>query len=311
MAVAVSVDENGISVKDYRDVRKDFADRVKSIFGDTIDTTPSSPDGQLIDVFVYAYHDAAEAILGAISNLDVDSAKGSFLDNIGTIMGVDRNGDSDDVYRSRLVSSETTGYATYDNMLTYLREKIDSGVNMIANDEPTTDQNGVPGHHVAVYIPEGFVAKDEDDNDVTDDFVAGHIWKCKAAGIPTYGNKSGTAHDLSGASHTVFYNQVSATSPYYMKITLTEYTEEMLPADYQSQVAHAVAQWASKEYIPGKDIIPKRAIQAIYTIEGIDDVKVEVSAEGSTWTEDRVPIDAAHYAYIPEGNITVTKQAVL
>lgn len=312
MSLAVTVDENGITVKSFRDVRNDVAAKFKSIFGEDIDTSPSSPDGQLIDLFVYAYHDAALAIQGGLSSLDVDSAQGTFLDNIGTIMGVERNGDDDETYRARLTSASTTGYATYDNMLTYLREKISASVNLIANDEPETDSNGVPGHKIAVYIPEGYTAVDENENDVTNDYVAQHIWVCKPAGIGTYGNVSGIAHDRSGTAHTVYFNQVSATSSCYMRITITEYTEEQLPADYIAQVKSAVAQWAVKEYIPGKDIIPKRAITAIYTIPGIDDVKVEVSENGSSgWTEDRIPIDASHYAYIPEENITVTKTAAV
>lgn len=306
MGLAINVDESGISVKDYREVRNNVAAKFKSIFGDSIDTSPSSPDGQLIDLFVYSYHDAALAIESAIVNLDVSSSSGTFLDNIGTIMGVPRNGDDDDVYRARLETATTTGMATFDNMLTYLRANIASGVNMVENCEPGTDSNGIPGHSVAVYVPEGFYAEDDQGNDITGDFIAQQIWACKAAGVKTYGNSSGNAKDAAGTIHEIRYNEVEKTAPYYMKITITEYKEEELPQDYEEEVKAAVSKWALTEYTPGKDIIPKRAIQAIYLVPGIDDVVVEVSADGSTgWTTERIPVDLSHYAYFPESNISV------
>lgn len=308
MSIALQVDENGISVKSYREVRTAIADRVRGIFGDSIDLSPSSPDGQLIDLFVYAYSDAAEAIQAAFANLDPSSAEGVFLDNLGNIMGEPRNGDDDATYRARLISSTTTGLATFDNMLSYLRANIAYGVNMVANDEPTTDSNGIPGHKIAVYLPQGFSHTDSQGHDDTDNFVAAHIWYCKPAGIGTYGSSTGVAHDKSGAAHDVNFSKVEASSPYYMRITITEYKEEDLPDDYAGEVVMAVVDWASREYTPGKDIIPKRVIQAIYTVPGIDDVVVEVSADGSTgWTSSRIPVDLSHYAYFPEENITVTK----
>lgn len=308
MALALNVDSNGITVKSFREIRTALAERFQGIFGESIDLSPSSPDGQLLDLFVYAYSDSAEAIQGAISNLDVNSAEGTFLDNIGTIMGVPRNGDDDDVYRSRLITSTTTGLATYDNMLTYLKANIDSGVNLVENCEPTTDSNGIPGHRFAVYVPGNFVAKDENDNDITDDFIAGHIWHCKPAGINSFGTSSGIAEDIAGQKHTVNFFKVTQSNPYYMRITITEYDEERLPVDFATEISKSVSDWALEEYKPGKDIIPKRAIQAIYKVPGIDDVVIEVSANGSTgWTADRVPIALDRYASIPQSNITVTK----
>lgn len=309
MSLAVQVDGNGLTLKSFREVREELVSRFQGIFGTSIDLSPSSPDGQLLDLFCYAYSDAAEAIQAVAANLDVNSARGTFLDNIGTMMGVPRNGRDDDEYRVILQSSTTTGLATYDNMLTYLRANIDNGVNLVENPEPVTDSNGIPGHHFAVYVPGGFSARDENDNDVTDDFIAGHIWKCKPGGIKSFGTSSGIAEDVAQQKHTVQFFKVTATTPYYMRITITEYEEESLPVDFATEIAKAVADWALREYKPGKDIIPKRAIQAIYEVPGIDDVVIEVSADGSTgWTEERVPIALDHYASIPQSNITVTKE---
>ncbi|SHL04442.1 hypothetical protein [Fibrobacter sp. UWH4] len=301
MATAISVSASGISVKSYREIRNELEAKFKGLFGDELDTTPSSPDGQLIDLFAYAYSEAAEAIQGAASALDLDSSYGVFLDNLGALMGIPRNsGEDDDSYRGRLVSSDTTGFATYDAMLTYLRKELGSSVTMKVNDEPETDGDGIPGHHIAVYIPES-VTK-------TDNEIAQAIFDCKAAGVPTYGSSSGTAEDMVGLPHIMKFNRIEGSDAYFMRITITEYEEEVLPDDFASKVAASVAEWALTEYRPGQDIIPQRVVQAVYEVPGIDTVTVEVSANGSTgWTSSRVPVSADTYAVIPEENITVTK----
>lgn len=300
MATAINVSSSGISVKSYREVREELEAEFKGLFGNDLDTSPSSPDGQLIDLFCYAYNEAAEAIQGAASALDVNSAEGIFLDNLGALMGVPRNGDDDDVYRGRLRSSDTTGFATYDTMLTYLRKKLGSAVTLKVNDEPETDGDGIPGHHIAVYIPAS-VTK-------TDNEIAQAIFDCKPAGVPTFGASSGTATDMVDLPHIQKFNRIEGSDAYYMRITITEYEEETLPDDFAEKVANAVAAWAVSEYKPGQDIIPQRVVQAVYGVPGIDTVTVEVSASGiSGWTSNRVPIPSDSYAVLPEGNITVTK----
>ena len=103
------------------------------------------------------------------------------------------------------------------------------------------------------------------------------------------------------------FSKITPSGPYYMKITITQYEEEVLPVDFVSQIAHAVAEWALTEYSAGKDVIPQRAIQAIYKVPGIDTVTVEVSSNGSTYSTDNIAIDASHYATLPEENISVVK----
>ena len=299
VGIGVQVDDNGISVKSYREVRAALAGRMQAIFGASLDLSPSSPDGQLLDLFCYAYNDAAQAIQGGYAELDVDSANGTFLDNIGRIIGIDREGRDDDEYRMVLTNAERSGLATYDNMLTYLRANVGAGVKLSANDEPTTDSDGIPGHTVCLYIPQS-VTK-------TDNEIAQAIWHCKPAGIGTYGVNSGTAIDAAGIPHTVRFSKITPSGPYYMKIIITQYEEEVLPVDFVSQIAHSVAEWAFTEYSAGKDVIPQRAIQAIYKVPGIDTVLVEVSSDGSTYSTDNIAIDASHYATLPEENISVVK----
>ena len=299
MAIGVQIDGNGLSVKSFREIREALADKMHGIFGENLDLSPSSPDGQLIDLFCYAYSDVAEAIQATFAELDVASAEGTFLDNIGRIMGIDREGRDDDAYRDVLLNAKQNGLATYDNMLSYLKGALGSGITLIANDN-AVEEDGIPGHSVCINVSES-VSK-------TDDEIAQAIWHCKPAGIATFGAELGIATDAAGLSHKVFFNKITATSPYYMRITITEYTEEMLPLDYEDKVKDAVHEWSLTEYTPGKDIIPQRAIGAIYQVPGIDTVNVEVSANGSSWTTSRIPVDVSHYAVFQKENISVTKE---
>lgn len=300
MSTAIQLDENGLTVKGFREIRETVAGKLKEIFGNDLDTSPSSPDGQLIDLFCYAYSDSAESIQGVYANLDVASAEGSFLDNIGRIMGVDRNGMDDDTYRSVLLSSTRQGLATFDAMTSYLRSALKGEVTIIENCEPTPTGDGIPGHSVAVYVPESVEA--------TDDEIAQLIWNCKPAGIKTHGSTQGRAVDLSSVVHDVKFSRITQDSQFYMKITITEYTEEYLPVDYVGEIQAVVAEWALGEYTPGKDVIPKRAIQAVYRVPGIDDVEILVSTDGTNYSSDKISVDMGHYAYLPAENITVIKE---
>lgn len=298
---AITVSENGVTIKSYREIHDELAEKMKGIFGRELDLSPSSPDGQLLDLFIYAFSDAVEAIQGAVANLDLSSATGTFLDNLGTLMGQGRiPGEDDDTYRGRLLSATRSGLATYGGMLTYLQGLFGAGVTLSVNDEPTTNSDGIPGHSVSVYIPE--------DSKATDEEIASAIWRCKPAGIRTYGSSSATISDESGLPQTVYFNRISATSTaYYMRIRFTAYDEEVLPDDYVARIAASVASWALDEYKPGKDIIPQRASVAVYGVSGIEQVVVEVSSDGSSWSTATVPVDASNYAQIPEENIAVEK----
>lgn len=300
MPIGVLVDNTGVSVRSFREIREELAERMHGIFGNNLDLSPSSPDGQLLDLFCYAYSDSSEAIQAAYSQLDPASAEGTFLDNIGTLMGIERNGRSDDDYRSLLLSSEQTGLATYNNMLTYLKSVLGDDIGLVENSDGEADQDGIPGHSLALFV--------NPDTEKTDDEIAAALWHSKPAGIGTWGSESGNATDSAGRTHVLRFSKVSATEPYFMRITISEYSEEILPSDYKEQISSSVSAWALKEYTPGKDIIPQRAIMAVYEVPGIDTVEIEVSSDGETWSSSRVSVPVSKYAILPKENISVVKE---
>ena len=203
------LDGNGISVKSYREIREAFMTKLKAVFGQSLQTDPSSPDGHLFDLIGYAYDEVKGALQGAIANLDASSAEGVFLDNIARLMGLTRNLDEkDDELRARLLEADNKGLATFEGMLTYLRDNIHSSVTMAENPEPSENSDHIPGHSFAVYIPEDVYAELEEKETQgeiasADGYIAQKIWECKPAGIRAYGNREGTAKDSSGMSHDI------------------------------------------------------------------------------------------------------------
>lgn len=242
-----------------------------------------------------------------MANLDAATAEGGFLDRIAVIAGLPRrDGETDAELRKRIGEAAYSGLATYDGMLTYLGKLI-GNVSISANDEPYS-KDGVPGHSVAVLVPDTFSHSDAQGNDDTDAFVAQSIWRCKPAGIRTWGTVSATATDAAGNPHEVRFERISG-KPLTLAVEITEYDEERLSDDYADRIRAALAEWAKGEYAPGKDIIVQRLVGPVFdAAEGVESVKISAAYDGTTRTDGRIPVPAWEYATLDAANIGVSKK---
>lgn len=305
-AAALSA-QSGISVKSFRETREALASEFKRTFGEALNTASSGPDGMLIDIFAYAAAEAAQTVQAALANLDAATADGVFLDRIAVIAGLPRrDGETDAELRKRIGEAAYSGLATYDGMLTYLG-KLVGNVSLSANDEPYA-KDGVPGHSVAVLVPDTFSHSDADGNDDTDAFLAQAIWRCKPAGIRTHGTVSATATDAAGNPHEVRFERISG-KPLSLSVVITEYDEERLPDDYADLIRAALAEWAKGEYSPGKDIIVQRFVGPVFdAAEGVESVRIAATFGGTTRTDGRIPVPAWNYATLAAADIGVSKE---
>lgn len=292
---AVKIDENGVTIKSFREIREALANDYKSSFGN-LTLTPGTPDGTLVDLIAYAIMELAQGVQSAAANINVDTAEGAMLDYLATIEGLTRQTDeTDSDLRDRIKNISGTGLATYDCMLTYLRDKISNQVSLIVNEEDQPDKNTIPAHSFAVYVP----------TDTENDAVAQAIWECKPAGIKAYGAETGNATDIAGNKREISFFRISSNTNVYMRITITKYNEETLPDEYDKDIKEAIVEWSENEYTPGKDVIPQRVVQAVFKVPGIATVNVEVSEDGATWKSTSIPIEASQYAVIQEDHIEV------
>ena len=289
--------ENGISIASFKEIQAELQTRIRAIFED-IDLSPSSPDGLLIDLFAFAYTALAENLQFVVSNMNVSTSTGIFLDYLASItVGGRHEGETDEELRKRIANAEHYGYATFNGMLTYLRAKIHPAINLISNDS-STEENGIPAHSFKVYVP--LEAKEK----MTNNDIASALWECKPVGIDSVGNESGKVKDASGAEHIVCFEFITPQE-FKARITITEYNEETLPEDYVAKIQKSVSEWAKNEYTPGKDVIPQRLIVPVFTIEGILSVDVQISINGTTWTSDVYSVGNETVMSLPAENIEV------
>lgn len=292
--------ESGLKVASFTEIREALQSDLKRVFGNSLNLAPSTPDGMLVDIFAYAFNALAQNMQGVITNLNVSTASGVFLDYLAEIAVGGRNeGESDEDLIKRIKAADHYGYATYNGMLTYLQKTIGAAVGLNVNENDETDVNGILPHRFAVYVPE--------ESSLTNDEIANRIWECKPAGIKSQGTESGEATAADG-KHVVFFNRISKTS-IYLYIEISEYTEEILPDDYEAQIKAAVIDWTKGEYKPGKDVILQRLVIPVYNVQGVLNVAISARKDpADPWqTSGRIEIEASKYAEVLAENIEVRK----
>ena len=241
---------SGIRFKGFQDIRATLVSAWKATFGEALDTDPTSPDGHHIDLEAATVNSVAEMIQAVCTTMNREQATGQYLDLLAAFLGLQRNdGETDAELRARMDEADSSGMATYDGMLTYLRNHLGKTVNMKANDEPDTDEDGIPGHHFRVTIPndiysnlEALVEAGELAN--ADNHISQQIWNCKAAGITGDGNKTGTAKDIIGTTHKVKFS-LPENIGIDVSVTLSLYAEEAFPNEGTAMVRDAIIGWAA------------------------------------------------------------------
>lgn len=309
---------NGIKFTGFQNVRQSLKDAWETTFGVQMDDSPTSPDGHHIDLEAKTVYSVMEAMQVITTMLNRSQAVGQFLDLLAAFVGLSRNEDeTDDELRSRINSASTSGLATYDGMLTYLRDQIHASVNLLRNDEPTTNADGLPGHSVRAVVPQAvydeLVEKQEEGEiESADNYIAQKVWDCKGAGIPTDGNKTGTAIDAAGLAQQAKFS-LPQDVEIEVKVELTLYTEESFPTEGEEAVQKSIAGWATgtdgwtkAEFIPGKDVIPEHFYTPILKVSGIESAVVSLRKAGtSTWSASRIAISSQETAKLTSISVEV------
>ena len=269
--------------------------------------------------------------------VNVNTATGTWLDRLAALKGLTRNdGETDDELRERILSSSTSGLATYDNMLSYLNDKLGNKVRLIVNDtdeedEGTDDTAGTfnsADYNVDYLPPHSFAVFADSYLNATygDGTIAQAIWDCKPAGIEAHAhsffysyyssykngaNTRGTATDAAGNTHSVSFYRM-ASIPLTVSVTVTSYNtttwadEDALAEAVVASVETAVAELLESDPFT---LSGYAAIANIYSL-GVYAASVElsdvtssslVSVDTSTQTAS-----ASLTAYIYLGSATCT-----
>lgn len=200
--------------------------------------------------------------------------------------GAGLDDETDAEFRARQKKYSGSGLATYDKMYAYMAGVVGEGNFALNFNEEDVYNNDIPPHRFEFVINNGIG---------TNETIAQAIWNCKAAGIKPFGNVSANAVDIVGNFHTMYFSR-PVSEKLWLKVTITEYTEETLPDNYADAIRTAVAEFAASEFSPGKDVIPKRFYGPIYkAVPGILDVVVGACIKDTTpgdseYTEDRIEV---------------------
>lgn len=308
--------DSGIRFKGFQDLRRSLVESWRLEFGSDLVTDPTSPDGHHIDLEAATINSVSEMLQAVAGTMSRYQATGEYLDLLAAFLGIERHeGESDASLRKRMDEADSTGLATLDNMLTYLRNNIHPTVNVVENVEPIRSSDGIPGHSFRVVVPQAVydaLVEKADAGEIAsaDDFIAQHIWTCKPAGIGGDGNKQGNATDRSGLTQAVKFS-ITETVGIQVKVVLTLYGEE--PFAGEETVRNAIiawangtAPWATPAFKPGTDVLLARFITPIMSVSGIASAIVQAKkTSGDTWQSTDISIGSQEIASITSVSVEV------
>jgi uncharacterized phage protein gp47/JayE len=86
------LDVLGLHVKTANDIIDDLTTGMKSIYGSDINIDPSTPDGQLINLFAQTMSDMLELLVSTYNSFNPEAAYGAILDQRCALNGITRQG---------------------------------------------------------------------------------------------------------------------------------------------------------------------------------------------------------------------------
>lgn len=88
------LDEKGLEIKSFNEVRDEITKDMKDIYGEDINVESNTPDGQLINILAQVVIDMLELIQNVYNSFDPDKAIGTTLDSRVAINNIQRKGGS-------------------------------------------------------------------------------------------------------------------------------------------------------------------------------------------------------------------------
>ena len=98
--------ETGIQIERLNDIVKRFEDGFKQIYGQNIDLSPNTPDGQMVGMLAQIKMDIEELAENIYRQLDPDVATGTWLEQRVAYAGLTRRGASYSYLRSAILTGD-------------------------------------------------------------------------------------------------------------------------------------------------------------------------------------------------------------
>lgn len=212
-----------------------------------------------------------------------------------------RNTETDPEYRDRYYASvDFAGGVNIDAIAAEIMQNVEGVYSAVGyeNDTDEPDADGIPPHGFEIVVYGGL-----------DEEIAKQIYRRKAAGIQTKGT---TTIPVIGANGQTYEINFSRPAPVLTYITVTNITTDAAtwPQDGPEQIRQALIAYVGGNVkgglTIGEDVVFNRLPAVIYTVPGVVDFNLEISADGQTYGEDNIPISSREKAIADEGSVIVT-----
>ena len=298
-----TITEFGAVATTYDDYKSDLESRFIDAFGPDLDLDTETPQGQIIGIMSYVLSQLDEAVVALVNSQSVNYAVGSQLDDVTSLVHVQREADEPDTtYRSRysqLVSANATGFLDSISSRLLMVDEVDK-VEVLENS--TNAAVTISGVSVnarsimpVVYSESGSLGSTAN----TD--VISAIANAKPPGTPTQGSVSGSYSPVGRSWTTSISYQVASEIP--MSVTLTITPRGGFPTDGVNQIQSAVLARFSELGI-GDEITQATLTGAIYSdlpAQSIEITSLTVSRNAGTGSPTATEIQT-----LDESDITIT-----
>lgn len=168
------------------------------------------------------------------------------------------------------------------------------------NYSDVTNTYGTPSRAIQAFVLGG-----------SDDDIAKAVFKKKSGGIQPYGKNYITVLDDAGQPHQVGYTRAQ-TVQIYAKVKIE--TNNSFESDGVNQVIKAIVQYIGGTDIEsntyaglnmGEDVVLFKLMAKIDAINGIDDVDVQLSIDGTNYTASNIDILLQQVAQTTANNIVI------
>lgn len=207
-----------------------------------------------------------------------------------------RNRETDIELRERYYNSvRISGAATAESIIANLiNDNPTVSYAKIYENRSNYEKDGMPPHSFEIVVTGG-----------TDQEIAETIYKYKPAGIETHGNVSRPVEDINGDEIIIKFSRAISV-PIYVRVTVLSLTdEEELTDSLASAIISAVLTYGNSLQI-SQDVFYQRFYGPIFSnTSGVENIKVEVSTDGTTYKEDDISIGKAEQATFSDSRISV------
>lgn len=172
---------------------------------------------------------------------------------------------------------------------------------VIENYTESTDSEGRPKKSFQAYVLGGSSQE-----------IGETIFENKPGGIRPYGDIEVDVTDIAEYPHKVYFSRAIEKSVY---VNISISTNNAFPVDGDDQVKASIVRYIGGEgesgalfagLNMGEDVIYSRLFSIIYQVDGLDDVNIELSTDGTNYSSGNLLVDIQEVAQTDYNNLQVS-----